>query len=110
MNAKLIKSLETLKSPEPIKPYLKHSKIGVKGLRSAKNPQLPSFCFTKEVGKITGVNHMNKLTPNPKSNDKSLYFVVREEKIIPNPKENKARNIIKTGKKNAQELGCTSPL
>ena len=93
-----------------MKPYLKHSKMGVKGFKSAKKPQLPSFCFTKEVGKITGVNHMNKLTPKPSNNDKSLYLVVSEENIIPNPKENKARNIIRTGEKNAQELGCTSPL
>lgn len=53
---------------------------------------------------------MNKLTPNPNNKDKSLYLVVNEENIMPNPKENNARNKIKTGKKNAQELGCTSPL
>jgi len=33
---KLINNLVKLKSPEPIKPYLKHSKIGVSGFRSAK--------------------------------------------------------------------------
>jgi hypothetical protein len=36
INAKLNNNLVTLKSPEPIKPYLKHSKMGVKGFKSAK--------------------------------------------------------------------------
>lgn len=38
MKVKLINNLVILKSPEPMNPYLKHSKIGVKGLRSAKYP------------------------------------------------------------------------
>ena len=45
---------------------------------------------------------MNKLTPKPNKSDKSRYFVVSEENIIPNPKANKARNIMRTGEKNAQ--------
>ena len=108
IKAKLDNNLVKLKSPDPINPYLKHSKIGVKGFKSAKKPQLPNFCFTKEVGKITGVNHINKLTPKPKSRDKSLYFVVSEENIIPNPNENNARKMIRTGENNAHALGCTS--
>jgi hypothetical protein len=38
IRAKLMSNLAILKSPEPMKPYLKHSKIGVKGFKSAKYP------------------------------------------------------------------------
>ena len=102
IKTKLVSNLAILKSPDPINPNLKHSKIGVKGFKSARKPQFPNFCFTRDVGKITGVNHINKLTPKPSSSDKSRYFVVSEENIIPNPNENNARKITKTGKKNAQ--------
>ena len=53
---------------------------------------------------------MYKLTPKLSSRARSLYLVVSEEKIMPNPRENKARNIIRIGDSNAHRLGCTTPL
>ncbi len=67
-----------------------------------------NFSGKADVGYTTGVMYIKSWIPKVKRNVKSLYFVVKEEKIIPIPKANIAINIINIGVNKIHQLGWTA--
>ena len=55
------------------------------------------FSERKDNGYTTGVANISNCTPNPTRNLRSLYFVVNDEMIIPNPRPNPAIIIRRKG-------------
>ena len=76
------------------------------GLYSIKNLNYKGI---EESGYITGETYINKVIPKEMKYVKSLYFVVKEEIIIPIPNEIPANNPIKTGNNRIAFVGCISP-
>ncbi len=56
---------------------------------------------------MTGVAYIQRWTKNERRNDKSLYFVVNELKIMPKPRARPASIATRTGSISAYMLGRT---
>ena len=90
-----------LNSPVPYKHFLNPSIIKESGFKLRKNFILG---VNIDIGYTTGVAYINNCIPKPRSSDKSLYFVVRPESIIPIPIDFNANNTIKKGKRSNIQL------
>ena len=98
----LIIRLNGSKFPEPKYPYRKHSNIPVKGFAFTIHWY---WTGTEVIEYTTGVAYINNCIPKVSRKTKSLYFVVSDEKIIPNPNENADISNIKKGVAKTQRLG-----
>jgi hypothetical protein len=81
----------------PKRALLKVMIIAVRGLARIKILYLSGIT---DSGYIIGVAYIHNCMPKPIRLDKSLYFVVREEIIMPNPNPRNAINRIRKGTKN----------